>query len=69
MSTDPVVRSHRPAQMYDCGKPASPRHRPFCSQRCANIDLGRWLKGNYRVETDEGQTTVREAARIDKSER
>ena len=36
-----------------CGKPATPRHRPFCSARCAQIDLGRWLKGNYRIETDE----------------
>ena len=36
-----------------CGKPAHPRHQPFCSVRCTNIDLGRWLKGNYRVETDE----------------
>jgi endogenous inhibitor of DNA gyrase (YacG/DUF329 family) len=37
-----------------CGKPTSPQHRPFCSVRCAQIDLGRWLKGNYRIETDEG---------------
>ncbi|HXC15722.1 MAG TPA: DNA gyrase inhibitor YacG [Stellaceae bacterium] len=37
-----------------CGKPATSRHRPFCSVRCAQIDLGRWLKGNYRIETDEG---------------
>jgi uncharacterized protein len=36
-----------------CGKPASQKHRPFCSARCAQIDLGRWLKGNYRIETDE----------------
>ncbi len=36
-----------------CGKPAAARHLPFCSPRCANIDLGRWLKGNYRVETEE----------------
>ncbi|HEX3863220.1 MAG TPA: DNA gyrase inhibitor YacG [Stellaceae bacterium] len=36
-----------------CGKPAVPPHRPFCSPRCANIDLGRWLKGSYSVETDE----------------
>ncbi len=36
-----------------CGKPAAPRHRPFCSQRCAQIDLGRWLKGTYRIATDE----------------
>ena len=32
-----------------CGKPASPRARPFCSPRCARIDLGRWFSGTYRV--------------------
>jgi hypothetical protein len=36
-----------------CGKAAAVGHRPFCSARCRNIDLGRWLKGSYRVETDE----------------
>jgi len=36
-----------------CGKPAVPEARPFCSQRCAEIDLGRWLKGNYRIATQE----------------
>ena len=36
-----------------CGRPADTKHRPFCSRRCADIDLGRWLTGSYRVETDE----------------
>ena len=36
-----------------CGKPSAPRYQPFCSARCVDIDLGRWLKGNYRVETEE----------------
>jgi len=36
-----------------CGKPASDRHKPFCSQRCATIDLARWITGTYRVPTDE----------------
>jgi uncharacterized protein len=36
-----------------CGKPADARHRPFCSKRCALLDLGRWLKGDYRIPTDE----------------
>lgn len=36
-----------------CGKPATTQHRPFCSARCAQIDLGRWLKGNYSIPTDE----------------
>ena len=37
-----------------CGKPATPQHRPFCSARCAQIDLGRWLKGTYSIPTEEG---------------
>jgi len=32
-----------------CGKPRDPRHSPFCSRRCADIDLGRWLKGAYVI--------------------
>ncbi|NRA99317.1 MAG: DNA gyrase inhibitor YacG [Rhodobacteraceae bacterium] len=36
-----------------CNKPTSESYRPFCSRRCADVDLGRWLKGNYVIETDE----------------
>lgn len=36
-----------------CGKPDAAEHRPFCSARCRMIDLGRWLKGDYRVPTNE----------------
>jgi uncharacterized protein len=36
-----------------CGKPATSGHRPFCSKRCRDVDLGRWLRGVYHVETDE----------------
>lgn len=32
-----------------CGKPADGRFKPFCSRRCADIDLGRWLKGGYAI--------------------
>lgn len=37
-----------------CKKPATERYQPFCTKRCADIDLGRWLKEGYRVETEEG---------------
>jgi len=30
-----------------CRKPTKPASRPFCSTRCANLDLGRWLGGDY----------------------
>jgi endogenous inhibitor of DNA gyrase (YacG/DUF329 family) len=36
-----------------CGKPADAKYQPFCTKRCADIDLGRWLKEGYRVPTDE----------------
>lgn len=36
-----------------CGKPADPRLRPFCSKRCANIDLHRWLSGSYAIPAAE----------------
>jgi len=39
----------------NCGKPAAAKHQPFCSERCRNIDLGRWLKGSYKIESDEGE--------------
>jgi endogenous inhibitor of DNA gyrase (YacG/DUF329 family) len=32
-----------------CGKPRNQGYRPFCSKRCADIDLNRWLSGAYVV--------------------
>jgi endogenous inhibitor of DNA gyrase (YacG/DUF329 family) len=32
-----------------CGRPVDPRHRPFCSRRCADVDLARWLTGAYVI--------------------
>lgn len=36
-----------------CGKETSDRYRPFCSKRCADVDLGRWLSGSYAIPTEE----------------
>jgi endogenous inhibitor of DNA gyrase (YacG/DUF329 family) len=44
-----------------CGKPVVERFKPFCSGRCADVDLNRWLSGSYVIpgreltEDDEGQ--------------
>ena len=35
-----------------CAKPSHPDYRPFCSRRCANVDLGRWLDERYRVPAE-----------------
>ncbi|WP_425404575.1 DNA gyrase inhibitor YacG [Hwanghaeella sp.] len=36
-----------------CGRPAAAQYRPFCSKRCADVDLNRWLGEQYRIPTDE----------------
>ena len=36
-----------------CGKPAVEKYRPFCSRRCADIDLGKWLTGAYAIPATE----------------
>ena len=40
-----------------CGKPAVEASKPFCSERCRDVDLNRWLSGSYvvpgRPEADE----------------
>ena len=35
-----------------CGKPVEKAFRPFCSKRCADVDLQRWLSGRYVVPGD-----------------
>ncbi len=47
-----------------CKKPAVPAYRPFCSRRCADIDLGRWLKGSYAIPTDEPAEEVPQGPRM-----
>lgn len=32
-----------------CQEPTDPEYRPFCSRRCADVDLSRWLKGTYAI--------------------
>jgi len=32
-----------------CGKPSAQEFRPFCSRRCSDVDLNRWLGGVYAI--------------------
>ncbi len=36
-----------------CKKETDKQYRPFCSRRCADVDLGRWLNGSYAVPSDD----------------
>ncbi len=38
-----------------CGKPADQQYTPFCSRRCADVDLHRWLAGVYAVPVTEDE--------------
>jgi endogenous inhibitor of DNA gyrase (YacG/DUF329 family) len=56
-----------------CGKPTVQAVRPFCSARCADIDLGRWISGAYviaggRAEADEDgdDAQAHEAGKLDR---
>ncbi|HJO69109.1 MAG TPA: DNA gyrase inhibitor YacG [Rhodospirillales bacterium] len=49
--TNPKDEAARPGprRCAVCGRPEIARTRPFCSRRCADVDLGRWLKGLYQI--------------------
>ena len=38
-----------------CQKPTATTYRPFCSKRCADVDLSRWLTGHYAVPVVEDE--------------
>lgn len=38
-----------------CGRPAEADYRPFCSRRCADLDLQRWLSGRYAIPAVEDE--------------
>ena len=42
-----------------CGKLAAARFRPFCSSRCADVDLNRWLSGVYAVPVVEDESEAK----------
>lgn len=56
---DPIVfKPRRPCPV--CKKLSLPKYHPFCSSRCAEVDLGRWLGGTYAIpaEEEEGRTEM-----------
>jgi uncharacterized protein len=46
-----MVKAHKPSSKLCtiCGKPVEERFKPFCSARCADVDLNRWLSGRYVI--------------------
>lgn len=57
-----------PARCPTCRQPLARettenRFRPFCSERCQQVDLGRWLDGSYAIPTDEPADVVPDGQR------
>ena len=48
-----IERKMSSARCPICGKPTDQALKPFCSKRCADIDLNRWLSGVYAVPVKE----------------
>ena len=48
---EPSLRPSRPCPL--CKKPSRQKFHPFCSARCAQIDLGKWLGEGYRIPVKE----------------
>ena len=51
-----IVRLKPARKCPICGKPATQASYPFCSPRCKDVDLNRWLSDSYRVPTNEAPT-------------
>jgi uncharacterized protein len=61
----------RRARCPVCGRPAEAAASPFCSRRCAEVDLGRWLTGQYvlpgaPVEEGEAAAAPERAGQLDR---
>ena len=49
-----IVKGHsQKAACPLCQQPAEVLYRPFCSRRCAELDLGKWLTGGYAIPAHE----------------
>ena len=51
-----------------CKKPALAEYRPFCSKRCADVDLQRWLSNRYAIPAAEQDEASRPAENLDEDE-
>lgn len=48
-----MTAQHKPRPCPICSKMSLEAYHPFCSRRCADIDLGRWLGGRYAIPAEE----------------
>ena len=49
------LRKSRPCP--ECGRASTRENYPFCSDRCRNLDLARWLNGSYAIPVAEDESS------------
>ncbi|WP_109465972.1 DNA gyrase inhibitor YacG [Albibacillus kandeliae] len=52
-----------------CGEPTDRKYRPFCSRRCADRDLGRWLTGSYAIPSEDPEDLEKAQEEADAAQR
>lgn len=62
-NADPVTDKPGQPGCPICKRPPASAYRPFCSRRCADIDLHRWLSGGYAIPAVEADDESPEAER------
>ncbi|MCB1386597.1 MAG: DNA gyrase inhibitor YacG [Nitratireductor sp.] len=53
-ANDKITPLRKPVDCPNCGKPSSRADYPFCSRRCADVDLNRWFSGAYAIPAKDG---------------
>ena len=62
-ASSPANDNARPARACPiCGRPSAEKYNPFCSRRCADVDLYRWLGGKYAIPASEAPQPGEDAA-------
>ena len=52
-----------------CSKTTDPEYRPFCSKRCADVDLAKWLGGSYAIPSEDPEDMEEAAQAVERGER
>ena len=52
-----------------CANETVQKYRPFCSRRCADIDLGNWMNGSYAVPSTDEEDALEALKAIDEAAR
>ena len=54
-ATSNVAPLRKTVPCPECRRPSHREHYPFCSDRCRNVDLNRWLTGSYAIPVSEAE--------------